>query len=140
MPVIDLGEYGKVIFSFEDSGPPFEGSLTNKKPPQCTRIHPSRLPSRIMSEQNRDYNDFRDILDDIKEKKSISITDFYYPRVTLIAKKNVYRSIAFCDLKLVSNNLIQAVDLSIQHTNLPLDSTDPHPDLPNKYSYWLQQF
>lgn len=140
MPVIDLGEYGRVIFSFEDSGPLLKGSLTNKKPPQCTRIDPSGLPSQLMIQPNKNYSDFREVLQDIKKTKSKSKTDFYYPIVTLVTKKNVYRSIAFCDLTLVSNNFVKAVELSIQHTNLPLDSTNPHPDLPRKYSYWSKQF
>lgn len=144
MPMIDLGRYGTLMFTFFKSGgfPYIKGDLGLTKPPKCYSSSAQSFPTAIMVEKTEGYN-FQDYLDDMINKKGV----FYGGKISLplYLVKDHYaegevKYFEFCNIGLVTNGKIKPISITIQHTDLPLLLKNPYSKKLDWTRSWSNEF
>lgn len=144
MPMIDLGKYGTLMFTFLKGGgfPYIPGNLKLKKPPKCYSSSAQSFPTAVMVEKTKGFN-FRDYVDAIIDKEGVfNARDITLP-VYLV--KDHYADgelnyFDFCNIGLVTNGKIKPISITIQHTDLPLQLKNPYPKKLEWTRSWSNEF
>lgn len=138
MPMIDLGKHGILMFSFRHSGGHIPGSLIAARPPKCSSTTPARLPTQIMGGVKEGYK-FRDYLDQMISSKGKFNIGNKSIALSISINGEIQRTLQFCNLGIYTNNKIKPVDITIEHTNLPMDLESPYKNQISK-SFWRSKF
>ena len=146
MPVIDLGELGWVVLSFdytENRGLREKVDIGElKEAHKCRNVGPSRLPtSTVVLPQKRKYN-FREVLNVMKRKDAVFDTSGF--SITAFISDREYNkktnSFDFCVLDIFSDGKMKPVEISIEKTQQPIETQHPHPEFLGGFSVWRSKF
>ena len=131
MPYIDMGEYGTVVLNFYSTPSAYlENSNILPGPNRCIESSAGALPTRVLVADDVKLSSGRAYVQAMMEAKGQfsvgrrSIPAYWIPKdKTIFEAKGFY----FCDLSLILGENVKPRPMTLEHTELPLETSISNP-------------